>query len=327
MDLESLKREAFEKIEDSQSLKSLNEVWREYLGRKGRIRSTFKEIKDLPDQEKKEKGRKINQIKQEIEEKIKQKKTKIVKPRTSLDITLPGEKPEIGNLHPLTKILSECEEIFKRMGFQVVEGPEIENEWYNFDALNIPPHHPARDLWDTLWIENNSENNSENLLLRTHTSPMQARFMENNNPPFRIIVPGRVFRHEATDSSHEIQFYQLEGLAIDKELSLTNLKAVLAEFFKLLLGENIKVRFRPGYFPFTEPSLEADILMPLQEEWLEMLGGGMVHPNVLKAVGYNPNHWQGFAFGMGIDRLAMTKYKINDVRLLYSGDLEFLDQE
>lgn len=238
------------------------------------------------------------------------------------------------------------------MGFSVVEGPELESEWYNFDALNIPANHPARDMWDTFWIKDpkgiqNTKYKIQKLLLRTHTSPVQIRYMESHNPPLRIIAPGRIFRYEATDATHEINFYQLEGLMIGKDVSTRSFKGVIQEFYQRFFGKPVHIRLRPSYFPFTEPSFEVDMSCVLcdgkgftlsegselkgcascgQDGWLEMMGAGMVHPNVFKAVGYVPGEWQGFAFGMGLDRLAMMKYKINDIRLLYSGDLRFLQQ-
>jgi len=219
------------------------------------------------------------------------------------------------------------------MGFSVVEGPDMETEWYNFDALNIPKDHPARDLWDTFYLKNG-------LLLRTHTSPVQVRYMEKNNPPLRIIVPGNVFRHEATDSSHEFQLYQVEGLMVDKKVSVANFKAIIGEFFRRFFRNDIKFRLRPDYFPFTEPSFDIGIsclvcggkgcLVCKGTGWVEMAGAGMVHPNVFKNAGLIPNPpaggWQGWAFGFGLDRLAMMKYKINDIRLFRSGDLRFLNQ-
>jgi len=235
-------------------------------------------------------------------------------------------------LHPLTQVKKEVEEIFQSMGFSVVEGPEIENEWYNFDALNIPKDHPARDMWDTLYLKN------PKLLLRTHTSPVQIRFMEKNQPPLRIIVPGRVFRHEATDASHEINFYHVEGLMVDKKgkVNAANFKAIIEEFFSRFFRKRVEIRLRPSYFPFTEPSFEIDVSCPIcngrgcpackNSGWVETLGAGMVHPNVIKNSGLDQKIWQGFAFGIGMDRLAMMKYKINDIRLFYSGDLRFLQQ-
>ena len=248
-----------------------------------------------------------------------------------VDVTIPGKKIERGHLHPLTLVQKKATDIFSSMGFEIADGPELETEHYNFDALNIPQNHPARDMHDTFWTKNQSK--KEKHLLRTHTSPVQVRYMEKNNPPFRIIVPGRVFRYEATDATHEVQFYQLEGLMVGKKVSLANLKAVMETFFKEFFsarggsasgGGNIEIRLRPGYFPFVEPGVEIDV--KFKGKWMEVVGAGMVHPNVLKGVGLDPREWQGFAFGMGIDRLAMIKYKIDDIRLFYSGDLRFIKQ-
>ena len=246
-----------------------------------------------------------------------------------IDVTVPGERHEVGHLHPLTLVKRKIEEIFQGMGFSVIEGPEVENEWYNFDALNIPKDHPARDLWDTFYLKNG-------LLLRTHTSPVQIRYMEKHQPPFRIIVPGRIFRHEATDASHEINFYQVEGLMVGKDISAANFKAIIEEFLSRFFGKKVKARLRPSFFPFTEPSFEVDMTCLVCNEkgcsvcskrcWIEIMGAGMVHPNVLKAGGINPKNWQGFAFGIGMDRLAMMKYKVDDIRLFYSNDLRFLKQ-
>ncbi|MCD6094321.1 phenylalanine--tRNA ligase subunit alpha [bacterium] len=325
MDLKSLKIKAQEKIQKTKELKDLDSLWREYIGKKGKISKIFNALKDLSEEERRKIGKQANEIKEQIRHLIEEKRKELLEKETSkqemesgIDVTLPGKKIEGGHLHPLTQVLERIEEIFGKMGFSIVEGPDIENEWYNFDALNIPKDHPARDLWDTLWLK------IPKLLLRTHTSPVQIHYMEKNNPPFRIVVPGRVFRYEATDFSHEIQFYQLEGLMVDKDISLANLKAILIQFFKNFFGREVKIRFRPGYFPFTEPSIEADIR--LNRKWMEVLGAGMVHPNVFKAARLNPHNWQGFAFGMGVDRLAMLKYKINDIRLFYNGDLRFLEQ-
>ena len=248
-----------------------------------------------------------------------------------IDVTAPGKKPIVGHLHPLTQVRRNVEEIFQSMGFSVVEGPEVETEWYNFDALNIPKDHPARDLWDTFYLKNKKN------LLRTHTSSVQIRFMEKNFPPFRIISIGRVFRREATDANHEINFYQVEGLMVDKDVSIANFRAVVEEFFNRLFKKNVQKRLRPSYFPFTEPSFEVDILCPWCEKnkscdrcrgkkWIELMGAGMVHPNVFKAVNLDEKEWSGFAFGLGLDRLAMVLYGIDDIRLFYSGDLKFLNQ-
>jgi phenylalanyl-tRNA synthetase alpha chain len=225
------------------------------------------------------------------------------------------------------------------MGFAVAEGPEIETEGYNFDALNIPADHPARDLWDTFWlkdIDTNKKGNERKTLLRTHTSPVQVRYMQSHTPPFRIIAPGRVFRYEATDAHHNFDFFQLEGLVVGENISVAHFRAVLLEFYKRFFEKDVSIRLRPSYFPFTEPSFEVDMSCIIcngkgcsscgHTGWLEMMGAGMVHPNVFKAAGYMPDTWQGFAFGMGLDRLAMMKYKIDDVRLLLEGDIRFLEQ-
>ncbi|MFA4890691.1 MAG: phenylalanine--tRNA ligase subunit alpha [Candidatus Paceibacterota bacterium] len=255
-----------------------------------------------------------------------------------IDVTAPGKRPERGHLHPLTLVQNKAIEIFSSMGFEVAEGPEVETEYYNFDALNIPKNHPARDMWDTFWLKQSADSRlfarpnlprksglGQNLLLRTHASPVQIRYMEANQPPFRIIAPGRTFRYEATDATHEAQFYQLEGLMIGKNITLANLKAVMEVFFQRFFGgKNIKVRLRPGYFPFVEPGVEVDIWF--KGKWMEIAGAGMVHPKVLENVKIDPREWQGFAFGMGIDRLAMIKYKIDDIRLFYGSDLRFIKQ-
>ncbi len=227
---------------------------------------------------------------------------------------------EKGHLHPVTLMIESIHAIFRDMGFDIARGPEIETEFYNFDALNVPKDHPARDMQDTFWLKGKHQGK----VLRTHTSPVQVRYMESHKPPFRIIVPGKVFRNEATDATHEAQFYQLEGLVVDKNVSLAHLKGTLQEFFKKLLGDDIEIRFRPSFFPFTEPSVEIDI--KFKGKWLEVMGAGIVHPEVLKASGLNPKEWSGFAFGGGIERLAMIKYNIPDVRLFYNGDLRLVNQ-
>jgi phenylalanyl-tRNA synthetase alpha chain len=230
-----------------------------------------------------------------------------------------------GHLHPLTLMINEIDTIFSEMGFVVAQGPEIETEFYNFDALNVPADHPARDMQDTFWLKGTWPK-GEQQLLRTHTSPVQIRYMQSHKPPFRIIVPGKVFRNEATDATHEAEFYQVEGLLIDRpgDVSLAHLKGTLTEFFKRLFGPDAAIRFRPSFFPFTEPSVEVDVLF--KGKWLEMMGAGLVHPNVLRAGGIDPAEWQGFAFGGGIDRLVMVKHGIDDIRSLYAGDLRLVNQ-
>ena len=322
MDINQIKKHSLSELEEVKNLDELEKFRIKYLGRKGKLTAVLRSLKDLPVGQRKIVGQAANELKSQLEEMIKEKREKIRNTKykirdTKIDITAPGIKLPQGHLHPITQLLRQTEEIFQSMGFQVVEGSDIETEYYNFDALNIPDEHPARDLWDTFWLKSKK-------LLRTHTSPMQIRYMEKNNPPFRIIVPGRVFRYEATDASHSHTFYQLEGLMIDKDISVANFKAVIEEFFKRLFKQDIKIRLKPSYFPFTEPSFEVDIKR--DKDWLEIMGAGMVHPNVFKAVGYNPANWQGFAFGMGLDRIAMMKYGIDDIRLFYKGDLRFLKQ-
>jgi phenylalanyl-tRNA synthetase alpha chain len=236
-----------------------------------------------------------------------------------------------GHLHPITSFIKEAVSIFSELGFSVVEGPELENEFYNFDALNIPKDHPSRDMQDTFWIKTQDKQTSSSLrsdrpVLRTQTSAVQVRFLEKNkdNLPCSIIVPGKVYRNEATDATHEAQFYQLEALYVDKDVSLGNLKAIIEHFFKKLYGNDVEIRFRPSFFPFVEPGVEVD--MKFNGKWLEMGGAGMVHPNVFKSVGIDPSIWNGFAFGLGIDRLVMRKYGITDIRMLYNGDLRFINQ-
>lgn len=227
-------------------------------------------------------------------------------------------------MHPITQVTREIYDIFRQIGFAIAEGPEIETEHYNFDTLNIPKDHPARDMWDTFWLKPMSDRK----LLRTHTSPVQIRYMEQNKPtpskPIRIIAPGKVFRNEATDATHEAQFYQLEGLMVGENVSMADLKGTLEYFFENFLGKDAKVRFRPCFFPFVEPGVEVDVWF--NGKWLEIMGAGMVHPKVLEAVGINPNLYRGFAFGVGLDRLVMNKFKIPDVRLLYTGDLRLINQ-
>jgi phenylalanyl-tRNA synthetase alpha chain len=333
IDLKTIKKRAENEFKKAVDLKELDEIFKKYLGKKGEITQILKTLSKLPNERRAKIGKGINELKNFLEEKIEDKKSYFAKATEDkeewLDITAPGKKPVVGHLHPLTLIKRRIEEIFQAMGFSVVEGPEVETEWYNFDALNIQKDHPARDFWDTLYLKGGN-------LLRTHTSPVQIRFMEKNEPPFRIIVPGRVFRHEATDAKHEVNFYQVEGLMVGKDVSVANFKAVIQEFLNRFYQKEIKLRLRPSFFPFTEPSFEIDIncivcggkgcSTCLGQGWIELMGAGMVHPNVLKNSGLDPRNWQGFAFGMGLDRLAMMKYKINDIRLFYSGDLRFLQQ-
>ena len=301
-----------------------------FLGRKGLVSSLFKDLTNVQSDKRRDVGAEINSLKSYIEKSIDgiafKKKQSV---DNSIDYTLPGTPFSIGRLHPLTIVTNEIKEIFNRIGFSPVFGPEVDTDYYNFEALNIPKNHPARDMQDTFYI------NSE-LLLRTHTSSTQIHYMENNDPPLRIISPGRVYRNEDISVKSYCLFHQIEGLYVDKNVSFADLKSTLDYFAKTMFGKNVKVRFRPSFFPFTEPSAEMDIYWGLETEadyrvtkgtgWLEILGCGMVDPNVFNSVGYDSKKWKGFAFGMGIERIAMIKYGISDIRKFYQGNIKFLDQ-
>jgi phenylalanyl-tRNA synthetase alpha chain len=316
--LEEIKLKALEELENVKNLNDLNEFKSKYLGKKGIISEMLKNLKNLTIEERKIFGAKLNEIKEFLEEKIERKKEEIIDLEGSFyDISLLGYKRAFGNIHPITRVFNEIIEIFISMGFSVEDGPEIEEDWYNFTALNIPKYHPARDMQDTFYLENNK-------LLRTHTSPIQIRTMERKKPPIRIIAPGRVFRRDELDATHSPVFHQLEGLYVDKNVSLSDLKGTIEIFIRKLFSEDIKIKFRPSYFPFTEPSLE--VLIYKDNKWLEILGAGMVHPNVLKNCNINPEIYSGFAFGLGIERITMIKYNINDIRLFYENDIKFLRQ-
>lgn len=344
MEIKTIKKQAQKELNLIVKIEDLKRFEKKYLGNQGLLTRILRSLKNLPQNQRKTIGREANELRDFLLEKLKEKekvlKEKLIEEKEKqewIDITIPAKKIEKGHLHPLTIIRKEIENIFQKMGFVVVEGPEVENEWYNFDALNIPQEHPARDMWDTFWIKNpKSKILNRRFLLRTHTSPVQIHYMENHKPPLRIIAPGRIFRYEATDASHEINFYQVEGLMIDKDVSVANFSYIISQFFGEFFSKETKTRLRPSFFPFTEPSFEVDVRCSIckgrgcsvcsYRGWIEVAGAGMVHPNVLKAVNINPKKWQGFAFGMGLDRLAMMKYRINDVRLFYSGDLRFLKQ-
>jgi len=316
--LEEFKLKALEELEKIKNLKDLSEFKTKYLGKKGIITEMIKNLKTLALEERKVFGAKLNEIKEFLEEKIERKKEELLDLEgDSYDISLLGYKREFGNIHPITRVFNEIVDIFLSMGFSIEDGPEIEEDWYNFTALNIPKYHPARDMQDTFYLENNK-------LLRTHTSPIQIRTMERKNPPIRIIAPGRVFRRDELDATHSPVFHQLEGLYVDKNVSLSDLKGTIQIFIHKLFSKDIEIKFRPSYFPFTEPSLE--VLIYKDNKWLEILGAGMVHPNVLKNCNINPEIYSGFAFGLGIERIAMIKYNINDIRLFYENDIKFLKQ-
>jgi phenylalanyl-tRNA synthetase alpha chain len=339
INLKSVQKRVKKEIEKAKELKELDEIFRRYFGKGGEIKKLFRMIAKVPKKKRAKLGEKLGKLKESLiaefevkAKKLKEKYEKESEEREWIDITMPGKKVEIGSLNPLTLAKRKIEEIFQSMGFEVVEGPEIEDEWHNFDALNIPPDHPARDvlsLGKTFYLKGGG-------LMRSHTSSVQVRYMEKNQPPLRIIVPGRVFRLDAIDASHEIDFWQLEGLMVGKGISVSNFKAIIEEFLNRFFEKEIKIRLRPSYFPFTEPSFEIDISCFLcngegcptckNSGWVEMMGAGMVHPNVFKNCKLNPKEWQGFAFGIGLNRLAMLKYKIPDIRLFNSGDLRFLKQ-
>ncbi len=329
-DVARLKAEVEVSLAKINSLEELNDFKVKYLGKKGIITNLLKSLKDLPLEERREIGSQLNQIKDELESAIKLKERELLLAQedeiTELDLTLPGREPEIGAFHPLTLVISEICAIFSRLGFEIAEGPEVESDFYNFTALNIPEWHPARDMQATFYLDNGA-------LLRTHTSPIQIRTMERKKPPLRIIAPGKVYRCDA-DVRHSPMFHQVEGLMVDEKVRFSDLKGVLTYFAKNIFGEDTKIRFRPSYFPFTEPSVEMDISCVIckgmgcrvcsQTGWLEILGAGMVHPEVFKAVGYDPSRWQGFAFGLGVERIAMIKYGLDDIRLFFENHLYFL---
>lgn len=305
----------------------------QYLGRKGKISTLFKKISDVPAQDRKGFGERINSLKQFISKEIEVLNTLDSKSKKkysdNIDFSLPGSPFTKGRLHPLTIVTNEIKEIFNRIGFSTVKGPEIDTDFYNFEALNIPKDHPARDMQDTFYI------NSE-LLLRTHTSSTQIHHMEKNKPPLRIISPGRVYRNEDISVKSYCLFHQIEGLYVDKNVSFADLKSTLDYFAKMMFGQDVRVRFRPSFFPFTEPSAEMDIYWGLKTEsdykvtkgtgWLEILGCGMVDPNVFESVKFDSSKWRGYAFGMGIERIAMIKYGISDIRKFYDGNVKFLEQ-
>ncbi len=315
--------------------KAVEELRTAFLSRKrGHITLLFEDLKSVPAEEKREAGRLVNELKTAVVDRLQALEAEArtaVRPARAIDLTLPGRKRYAGSLHPLTLFQEEIERVFLGMGFAIEEGPEIETDYYNFEALNFPPHHPARDKWDTLFIKGD-------LLLRTHTSPVQVRVMERSKPPIRIICPGRVFRRETPDPTHLPMFMQVEGLVIDKGVTFAHLKGTLEYFIRALFGEKVKIRFRPSFFPFTEPSAEVDIecivcsgkdpgcRVCAGTGWKEILGSGMVDPQVLKNVNIDPEKYSGWAFGLGIDRTAMFAFGIPEMRYFYENDLRFLRQ-
>tara|TARA_B000000460_G_scaffold117868_1_gene82943 strand:- start:7302 stop:8312 length:1011 start_codon:yes stop_codon:yes gene_type:complete len=325
--LENLQLEATNSIKNITSKEEI-ENWRiDYLGRKGKISDFFQTFKNLKSKEKNELGSLANSIKNTLE-KLYEKKSQSLDEQNNVkneffDFTLPSTPISTGSIHPTNQMMQEICEAFNKLGFNIFEGPEIESETYAFDKLNIPTNHPARDIWDTIYVKN--VNKIKSLVLRPHTSPMQIRIMENNKPPIRVIIPGKCYRYEATDNTHEWHFHQIEGLVIDKNINFSNMKSTLFEFARIIFGEDTKSRFRCDFFPFVEPGAEMSINFK-QNEWLELMGAGMVHPKVLMNVGLDPEEYSGFAFGLGIERAAMIKYGIENIRDFYANDYQFLKQ-
>ncbi len=334
--LKSIEERAKTELSQISDIKLLEEFRVKFLGKKGEITSILKQMGKLSAEERPVIGQLANKVRADIEEALKARKselkTKLEEMRLkeeTLDVTLPGKAQKIGRAHPLEVTLEQVEEVFLGMGFDIVEGPEVETDHYCFEALNMPKHHPARDTQDTFYI-------NENVLLRTQTSSVQIRTMEKMKPPIRIISPGRVYRSDAVDATHSPLFHQIEGLVIDKGITMADLKGTLELLMKRLYGEDAKIRLRPHHFPYTEPSAEVDLMcfnchgkgcsMCKQEGWVELLGSGMVHPKVLADCGIDPEVYSGFAFGIGLERITMGRYSINDMRLLYENDMRFLEQ-
>ena len=322
-------------VQEAADLAALDAVRVRYLGKKGSLTERLKQLGGLPPDERREAGQAINELKQRLQARIEARRGALADAavaaaleRERVDVTLPGRGERTGGLHPVTRTLARIEAIFVQAGFEVAEGPEIEDDYHNFEALNIPAHHPARAMHDTFYVD-------AHRVLRTHTSPVQIRVMEHRPPPLRVIAPGRVFRCDS-DVTHTPMFHQVEGLLVDEEVSFADLKGVLAEFLRTFFEADLEVRFRPSYFPFTEPSAEVDVQcvhcggagcrICKQSGWLEVLGCGMVHPNVFRYVGVDTERYTGFAFGMGVERLAMLRYGVNDLRTFFENDLRFLRQ-
>lgn len=334
--LKAILEQAVTQINESQEIERLNDIRVAFLGKKGELTSVLKSMKDVAPEDRPKVGQMVNDARTQLEELLEEKKTTFAKKlreeqikMETIDVTLPAKKPITGHRHPNTIALEEIEAIFTGMGYEVVEGPEVEYDYYNFEALNIPANHPAKDEQDTFYIDSK-------IVLRTQTSSVQVREMEKGKLPIRMIAPGRVFRSDEVDATHSPSFHQVEGMVIDKNITFADLKGTLAEFAKRLFGEETKVKFRPHHFPFTEPSAEMDVScfkcggkgcrFCKGSGWIEILGCGMVHPNVLKMSGIDPDEYVGFAFGAGLERVALLKYEIDDMRLLYENDERFLRQ-
>ena len=322
--VEQLREAAVSALNSADSSEHL-ESWRvDFLGRKGRLTALLRGLGSLEIEERKIVGAAANLLRADLDSLYEERERQAKSSNAvvgSLDVTLPGRKPAVGGLHPSTQMIREITQAFNEMGFQTVEGPEVELEKYNFDMLNIPAGHPARDQWDTIWVDSEKH---DDVLLRTHTSPMQARIMENNDPPIRVVVPGKCYRYESTDSTHEWHFNQVEGLAVDAGITFADLKGTLYEFARRIFGQSRKVRFRCDFFPFVEPGV--DMSIDWNGRWIEILGAGMVHPKVLENSGYDSTKYTGFAFGMGPERISMLRNEITDIRHFFSNDLRFLTQ-
>ena len=329
-DLVALESEAMAALDAAEDEASL-QTWRiAFLGRKGRLTAVLRSLKELSDAERREVGAASNQLKGRLESGFEARLRALQRSQAALlaseriDVTLPARPLPGGTLHPITLARRQVERVFRDMGFDVVEGPDVEWDHYNFDRLRIPADHPARDMWDTIWVDAVDEERDRRALLRTHTSPMQIRYMDEHQPPIRVIVPGTCYRYEATDATHEWMLTQVEGLVIDEGISFAHLKGTLESFVRRLFGEELETRFRCDYFPFVEPG--AELAVRWHDQWLELLGCGMVHPEIIEAQGWDPERYTGFAFGMGIERLAMLQWGINDIRYFYQNDLRFLSQ-
>ena len=331
-EIQRLEIEARAAIARALSAKELEEVDTKYLGRKGSIPAILKSLKDLPVEERKDVGATANRVKDELSAEVANRIASLApEARANFDYTLPGQAQRIGKLHPITQVLTQIQDTFQRLGFGLATGPEIETDYYNFAALNFPPDHPARDMQDTFFISED-----KNILLRTHTSPVQIRVMEKQKPPVRVVIPGRVYRNEAINARSYCLFHQLEGLYVDEGVTFSELKGTLVAFAKQFYGSDVKYKFRPTFFPFTEPSADMYISCFLcggkgcrlckNVGWLEILGAGMVHPHVFDHVGYDTERYTGYAFGMGIERIALLRYEIDDIRLFYENDVRFLKQ-
>ena len=334
--IQQIKENAIAEIKSADNLKALDDVRVKYSGKKGELTLVLRGMGGLSPEERPVIGALVNEVRDELEKLITEKEKELKRLEIekkllteNIDVTMPSKKSKVGSLHPIMQIIDEVEEIFLGMGYQIADGPEVEKAIYNFDKLNTPKDHPARDVQDTFYI-------TDDIVLRSQTSPVQARVMENNQPPIKIICPGKVYRSDAVDPTHSPVFHQIEGLVIDKNISMADLKGTLEMFAKKCLGPNTKIRFRPHHFPFTEPSAEADVSCFVcggkgcrvckNEGWIELLGCGVVHPNVLENCGIDSKEYTGFAFGFGVERIAMAKYGIDDMRLLYENDQRFLKQ-